>query len=218
VLWSRAMTGRLLLALYRFGFAVLTLVGIVAVAGDLIAKDRFVPANFFSFFTIQSNLIAVIVFLVGAARWRSAPSRRWDLVRGASVVYLTVTLIVFALLLAGTDVDVTMPWVDFIVHRIMPIAVIIDWMVAPPLHRIGFRSSLIWLVYPLAWTAYTLVRGALTGWYPYPFLDPANGGYGSVAFYVVAILVFGMALCAIVAWVGDALGSRRSRRLQSASG
>ena len=37
-----------------------------------------------------------------------------------------------------------------------------------------------------------MVRGALAGWYPYPFLDPANGGYGTVALYVVAILAFGL--------------------------
>ena len=36
------------------------------------------------------------------------------------------------------------------------------------------------MIYPLAWTVLTVIRGALDGWYPYPFLDPANGGYGAV--------------------------------------
>jgi hypothetical protein len=204
------MDRRIFLLVYRLGFAVLTIAAIVTVAADLIARDRFVPANFFSFFTIQSNLIAVAVFLLGAARIRREPSPGWDLVRGASVVYMTVTLIVFALLLADTDVDVTLPWVDTVVHRIMPLAVIVDWVIDPPTRRITFRASLLWLVYPLLWTAYTLVRGALTGWYPYPFLDPAGGGYGSVAIYVMAIFGFGVVLCAVIAWVGSALGARRA--------
>jgi hypothetical protein len=106
------MDRRVFLLVYRAGFAVLTIAAIVTVAADLIARDRFIPANFFSFFTIQSNLIAVAVFLLGAARVRRPSSAGWDLVRGASVVYMTVTLVVFALLLAGTDVDVTLPWVD----------------------------------------------------------------------------------------------------------
>jgi hypothetical protein len=125
---------------------------------------------------------------------------------------MTVTLVVFALLLAGTDVDVTLPWVDTVVHRIMPIAVIVDWLIDPPRHRIPVRTSLVWLAYPLVWTGYTLVRGALTGWYPYPFLDPANGGYATAAVYVVAIYVFGIALCALVAWVGSTIGARAADR------
>jgi hypothetical protein len=204
------MDRRVFLLVYRAGFAVLTIAAIVAVAADLITRDRFIPANFFSFFTIQSNLIAVAVFLIGAARVRRPASSGWDLVRGASVLYMTVTLVVFALLLAGTDVDVTLPWVDTVVHRIRPIAVIVDWLIDPPTERIAFRSSLVWLAYPLLWTGFTLVRGAFTGWYPYPFLDPANGGYGTVAAYIVAILVFGMALSAVIAWVGNTLGSRRA--------
>ena len=57
----------------------------------------------------------------------------------------------------------------------------LDWIVDPPTDRLSLRDGLLWLVFPLVWTALTLVRGAVDGWYPYPFLDPANGGYGQVA-------------------------------------
>jgi hypothetical protein len=206
------MDRRLLLVAYRVGFAVLTLVAIAVQAAELQARGVLVPANFLSYFTIQSNLIAVAVFLIGAARWRAAPSRTWDLIRGAAVLVMTVTLIVFALLLSGTDVNTALLWVDLVVHRVMPIAVMIDWMVDPQQGRISFTGSLRWLLYPLAWAAYTLVRGAATGWYPYPFLDPSNGGYATVALYVVAILVLGTALCAVIRWVGNTLRDRREGR------
>ena len=172
------------------------------------------PANFLSYFTIQSNLIACAVFLIGAARWKAESSPSWDLIRGAAVVVMTVTLVVFALLLSGTDVDTALQWVDLVVHRVMPIAVMIDWMVDPPRQAISLARGLTWLIYPLLWAGYTLMRGALTGWYPYPFLDPANGGYGTVAVYIVAILVFGVVLCGIVSWVGSTLRGRWDRRLQ----
>ena len=45
------------------------------------------------------------------------------------------------------------------------------------------------MIYPLAWTVLTLIRGALDGWYPYPFLDPANGGYGALVTTTVGIVV-----------------------------
>ena len=54
-----------------------------------------------------------------------------------------------------------------------------------------------------------MVRGLLAGWYPYPFLDPGNGGYGSVALYVVVIFAFGLLVIAALRLVGNALRDRR---------
>ena len=195
---------------YRIVFAALTFVAIAYQAWLLIDVGIFSPVNFFSYFTIQSNLIAVAVFLVGAARWRHPASKGWELVRGAALLYMTVTLVVFAVLLSGVDVDTQSAWVNFVVHQLFPIVVIADWLIDPPRHRLSFRDTLVWLAYPLVWTAYTVIRGAIVGWYPYPFLDPANGGYGTVALYVVGILVFGIVLCAVLGAVGNALGGRRS--------
>ena len=203
------MSSRLALAAYRLVFGLLALAAILVQLADLAGKGVLNPVNYFSYFTIQSNLIGVAVFLIGVAGWRAARSPTMDLARGGSVVYLTITFVVFAVLLSGTDVDTAIPWVDTVLHKIFPIVVIVDWLIDPPLARRTFRQSLVWLVYPLAWLAYTLVRGAVAAWYPYPFLDPANGGYGSVAAYVVAILAFGVLLCWIVVTIGNALGSRR---------
>jgi hypothetical protein len=204
------MDRRALINTYRLGFATLTVVAIAVQAADLNARGILVPSNFFSYFTIQSNLIAVAAFLVSVAWWRTAPMPTWELVRGASVLHMTITFVVFAVLLSGTDVDTAIPWVDTVLHRVMPLAVIADWLIDPPRHHIPFRSSLRWTTFPLLWLAYTMVRGVVLGWYPYPFLDPAYGRYASVAVYVVAILVFGIVLCALIAWVGNAVGARRS--------
>lgn len=132
------------------------------------------------------------------------------------MTYLTVTFVVFALLLSNTNVDTAMPWVDFILHKLFPIVVVLDWLLDPPMQRVTARQAAIWLAYPLVWVAYTLVRGALVAWYPYPFLNPANGGYGTVAAYVVGIVVFGIVVIAVVALVGNAIGSRRSTAASNA--
>jgi hypothetical protein len=202
------MNSRLVFVAYRAGTASLVLVAVLAQMADLLARQVLVPLNFFSYFTIQSNLIGAAVFLVAAANWRTGRSRVFELIRGAAVVYLTVTFVVFALLLSGTNVDTAIPWVNAVLHQLFPLVVIADWLIDPPRWAISVRQSLVWLAYPLAWTAYTLVRGAMVNWYPYPFLNPANGGYGNVAVYVVAILVFGAAICAIVAWIGAVLRRR----------
>ena len=65
---------------------------------DLAGKGVLSPVNFFSYFTILSNTFAVVVLLAGATVWRNQHSPRIDMVRGAATLYMTVTLIVFALL------------------------------------------------------------------------------------------------------------------------
>ncbi|CAN5636346.1 Pr6Pr family membrane protein [soil metagenome] len=203
------MNGRLFLRLYRVGFALAVVIAIGILVLDLVRLDRFDPLNFFSYFTIQSNLIAVAAFLL-AARSGGDRSHGLNLLRGGSVVYMTVTFVVFGLLLEGTNVDTTLAWVDFIVHKLFPIVVLIDWLIDPPRERVTVRQALLWLVYPLIWVAYTLARGALTDRYPYPFLDPTNAGYASVVIYIVAIFVFGLLVMAVVAMLGNWAGRRRA--------
>ena len=94
-------------------------------------------------------------------------------------------------------------------HKLFPVIVVLDWLIDPPVTRLTFRQALVWLVYPLIWTAFTIVRGAIDGWYPYPFLDPANGGYGSVIVVSAAIFVGFLAIIWITVWLGNAMRDRR---------
>jgi hypothetical protein len=197
------MSGRGLLALFRLVFGLLTFVAIGVQLKTLADDGRLDLVNYFSYFTILSNLVGATLLLVGAARWRAARSARLDLLRGGAVVYLTVTFIVFALLLSNTDVDLAIPWVNSVLHEIIPVVIVIDWLIDPPTTRLSMRQGLLWLSFPAAWIVYVLIRGELVGKYPYPFLDPANGGYASVAIYSVGILVLMVAICAAVVWVGS---------------
>jgi hypothetical protein len=206
--------GRALVAAYRAVFGLLALAAIATQAVSLSSLGIFNPANFFSFFTILSNLIAAAVLLVAAARWRSGRSRRPDLVRGGAVVYMAVTGIVYSLLLRGADVDTALVWVNVVVHYLMPVVMVADWLIDPPAERLTYRRGLLWLAFPFMWTIYTVIRGAIVGWYPYPFLDPANGGYGSVALYSLAILVVMFAVCAVVVAIGNARRGGTSRPLE----
>lgn len=206
----RSVDRRALLAILRIGFAGLAVAAIITQLLDLAGRGVLDPVNFFSYFTIQSNLIAVAALL-----WTVAiPAEQWtrahDLFRGAATTYITVTFVVFALLLADTDVDTAIPWVDRVLHRVIPIVLMADWLVDPPRVAIGFRASLWWLAYPAAWTAYTLVRGALVGRYPYPFLDPASGGYGTVLIYCVAILIGMVVVIVAVTRIGNGMRALRS--------
>ncbi len=200
----------LVLRLVRVATALIAIAAIVVQAGTLAGAGKLDLVNFLSYFTIQSNLIGIAVLLVLALRSPGARPRWLESLRGAATVYLTITFIVVILLLSNTDVGLQLAWVDFVLHKLTPVVIVLDWLLDPPSVRLSRRDALGWLVFPLLWLAYTMVRGPIAGWYPYPFLDPAHGGYGQVAITSLVILVAGAAVCLFIAWLGNRLSSRRT--------
>ena len=198
------------MALSRAFFAAVALVAIAVQLTDLAGKGVLNPVSYFSYFTIDSNLIAAAILLTGAAK-AGRSSARLDLFRGGAVVYMSITGIVFTLLLSNTDVDTAIPWVNTVVHELMPLVVLADWLVTPPATRILLRQGLLWLSFPLVWIIYTLIRGSIVNLYPYPFLNPAHGGYASVAVYSVGILVAMLVVCGLVVVLANASGGVQRR-------
>ncbi len=200
-------------AVARGAIAIVVLLAIAYQAWTLFGSGFFRPLRLFAFFTILSNLFGAAVFLALAVRRGRTRTRTFDFLRGAAVVYLMVTLVVVLVLLSGAELQVAVPWVDLLVHRVFPIIVLIDWLIDPPAHDLRVRDVLWWLAFPLIWLAVTLVRGAVDHWYPYPFLDPANGGYRSVAFFIGMILAGFLVIGGAVNAVSDVLRERARRRL-----
>jgi hypothetical protein len=195
----------------RLGFAATAIVAMTYQFASLNQRSSFAPANFFSFFTIQSNILGVVVLSLVALVPQAARTPGFDVVRSGVTLYLLITGVVFALLLAGLqeELQTTIPWVDFIVHKLMPVVVVVDWLVDPPRHRLSLGAALSWLSFPLAWFVYTLVRGASVDWYPYPFVDVARHGYDRVLVNG-AVLAVGMALAALaLAWLGNRRAATR---------
>ena len=174
----------------------------------------FDPTRFFAYFTIQSNLIDVAVFAWLVTRPDGTRSRGVELFRAAAAVYLTVTFFVVIFLLSDVPVGLQLQWVDIVLHKIFPVIVVLDWVLDPPRSRLVLRDIGSLIAFPLAWTALTMIRGAVdpTHWYPYPFLDPAKGGYGQVLVTAVAITIGFVAISAAIIWLGnwrrDASGMR----------
>jgi len=206
------MDRRRALAVVRAVVGVAVLLAIGYQAWLIIGSGLFRPLRFFAFFTIISNLFGAVLWLWLAARWKRARTRTDDLLRGASVLYLVVTLIVVVVLLSGAELSLSNPVVDVIVHRLFPILVLLDWLVDPPETDLRMRDVGLWLIFPLVWVALTLLRGAIDGWYPYPFLDPDNGGYRSVAYHVAAIFAGFLVIAGGIVPLGDFGRDRRLRR------
>ena len=166
-------------------------------------NPNFNVTNFLSFFTIESNIFGVMTVLISAAflamnKW----SVKLDNFRGAATLFMTITGITYFLLLRGIEdqLQTPIPWVNIVLHYAFPIAILIDWFVSPIARKITFRQTLTWLAFPIAYVTYSLIRGPIAGWYPYPFLDPTtDGGYAKIIIVGIGIATIALAGAAVLA-------------------
>lgn len=189
----------------RVAFAVLTAVALGTILLRGLDTEGFSVVNYFSYFTVLSNVMTVIVMAVGGLV--DPPGRNWQLFRGAVTLYMVITGIIYAVLLSNIDVGVASDWTNDVVHRIMPVVVLVDWVLLPSKTRITEAQSLIWLTFPLVYGVYSLIRGPFVDWYPYPFLDPRTQGYPAMVVGIVVLTVAFVLMALAVNAVGR-LGDR----------
>lgn len=186
----------------RIAAGLLVLAAVVTQITDQLANDAFVPQEYFAYFTIESSLMNVVTLVVAGvfALRHSFDTALLTSVRMAIVTYAVVTGCVYNVLLRNIpDTGFQgIGWPNDVLHVIIPIYIALDWLVSPGRARLGWSAIWVAVSYPLAWVAFTLIRGIATGWFPYPFLRPEGpGGWASVVVYVVGIASFIVILAAL---------------------
>jgi hypothetical protein len=156
--------------------------------------------NTFAFFTVQSNLIvgATTLLLAVSPHRNSTVFRVFRLI---GVVAITVTGVVYHVALSGIlELDGVHQLGNQLVHTVVPVLAVVGWLLFGPRGLTSARVVWLSLLFPLAWLAFTLVRGSFVHWYPYPFIDVTKLGYGKVALNCVwvALLLLGLAAGATV--------------------
>jgi hypothetical protein len=195
--------------IYRAVGALVALFGLVAmfyttVAGRSLAELPGVVGNFFSYFTVLTNILVLAAF---GAVWLSPESRAGRFfgrpqVRTAIAIYIAVVGAVYFLILRHTWQPEGLRWLaDAILHYATPLLFVLDWLLFVPKGRLRWANLRSWLLYPLGYAAYSLARGALTGWYPYPFIDVNALGYGrtlqNMVFFVAVFVLIGALVIAV---------------------
>jgi hypothetical protein len=207
------MHGTTFVKTYRTAIGLLGFSALVTEVATLHERDKLDLGNFFSYFAVGSNLFAAVVLIAGGlALTAKGESTTFAMLRGAATLYLAITGIVFSLLLAGLEgVEFTaVPWDNIVLHYLMPLLIVIDWFVFPTVARISFARGLIWLIYPLLYVPYSLIRGHFNHWYPYPFLDPGTRGYTGVIQSSIGVALVAIVLVYVLTlFTGP--GSLRSR-------
>jgi hypothetical protein len=148
-------------------------------------------ADWLSYFTIWSNVtVAVVMTLLAIPPLRDSGVFR--AVRLDAVLMITITGIVYAVVLAPTSVQ--RGWDNLsnsLLHQVTPLLTLGVWAVFGPRGWVGRSTVLGALGIPLMWVGWMLLRGGATGTYPYPFVDVAVLGLGPALINVAGILAAG---------------------------
>ncbi|MFD8568693.1 Pr6Pr family membrane protein [Streptomyces sp. NPDC057694] len=189
-------------AAFRFLIALAALTGIVI---DLTISDS--ALRVLSYFTIQSNILVAVVLALSAARAWSARPPLPPLVTGGTLLFICITGLVYHFVLANSSSGFSMTddpdhvmtgWrtvSNQLLHTVTPLAVVLDWLLLTRPGLLRPRHAALWLLYPLAYFGFALIRGAIMtpgtpARYPYPFLDVDAHGYPGV---LTNAVVFGLA-------------------------
>lgn len=108
-----------------------------------------VVANFFSYFTVDSNSLTVVVLMLGAIVLARSPEPepRWlTLGRAAATTYMVITGVVYNILLRGLPAEAVVGWSNEILHVVGPAYLLLDWLLAPG--RNGLRPATRWRCWP----------------------------------------------------------------------
>jgi hypothetical protein len=195
--------------LWRLVFATLGALAIAwqwqaAVFGGMSASPLGSTVVYFSFFTTQTNVLAVLVLLAPAVapgsrigRWTASEG-----VRAAAAMYIAVVGLVFHFLLSATWKPEGLAALgNLVVHYLMPAALVLDWLLFTPKGRLRWIDPVKWLAFPLVYGLWTVIHGALIGWYPYFFIDIGRLGWTRALINYAGLLVFfvivGLAIVAI---------------------
>lgn len=130
--------------------------------------------NFFSYFTIQSNLAVALAMTLPWLAPQSALGKFFlrPSVRTAIATYIIFVAVIFDLLLRHSrQLEGLSLATDTLLHYVIPVLFVIDWLFFVPKGTLHLKVALVWLSFPAAYIAWTLIHGALSGFYPYPFVS-----------------------------------------------
>ncbi|MBZ9671041.1 Pr6Pr family membrane protein [Mesorhizobium sp. ES1-3] len=169
---------------------------------------------YFSFFTILTNIGAVLVHtsLLSSSGYAWLPAFAGPRMRAGVAVSITLVFIVYATVLARLwQPQGLFLLCDVLLHYVTPVLFVLWWLISGADGRTRWSDISWWVVYPIAYLAYALARAPLAGEVPYPFLDIARNGVESVTVAALAITALFVAICVVAVFVDHGIKRLRSK-------
>ena len=139
--------------------------------------------RFFSFYTILTNILVAVCFMVLLVKPNSRLSIFFSQtsVLTATAIYIFVVGLIYNLVLRQIWSPVGFQRLaDELLHVVIPLMFILYWYLFKPKGRLEWKNAFPWLIYPFFYAVFVLFRGALSGFYPYPFIDANILGFKKV--------------------------------------
>lgn len=131
--------------------------------------------RFFSYFTILTNTMVALFF---TAKTLGVPKIDYKTWLTPIAVYITVVCVVYQTLLRPVWTPEGFQIViDELLHSIIPVLTVVYWFLYDGAKHVVWSLIPKWLVYPLVYLIYILVRGMFSGFYPYPFINVLEIGW-----------------------------------------
>jgi hypothetical protein len=148
------------------------------------------------YFTILTNL-GVAVLMAATALGTRISAR----VQGGLLLSILMVGLTYHAILARLWAPQGLAWwADQGLHSATPLLTLVWWSLFGD-RRVSLHDLPAWLIWPALYAAYALTRGALTGFWPYPFLDADRLGWTQVALntcgMVLTFAALGLVLIAL---------------------
>ena len=167
--------------------------------------------RYFSYFTILTNLLVATCYTAILLIPDSAAGRfffRQQNLAAITVYIIIVGLIYNTILRFLWNPQGLQAVVDELLHAAIPVLAFICWLLFAGKDKLQWKDISSWLIYPLAYLAYVLLRGSSSGFYPYPFIDRAVLGTTKVLVNAAGITL----LFTIISFAFVALGKYITKR------
>lgn len=171
--------------------------------------------NFFSYFTVMTNILATGAFAGALLPVTTSAGRlaRNPVIRAAVAMYIAVVGLTYHFLLAHVWDPHGWLWVaNGLLHYVMPVAFVLDWILFVPKGALKWHDPLSWLAFPVVYTVWTLIHGYASGgadgWWPYWFMNVPALGLPMAAFWLIGMLVFFLVVGLLVVAIDRRLGRR----------
>ena len=179
------------------GWAALALQYALVLTGTLGADSFTRSINFFSYFTILTNILAALALTLPWLATQSALGEFFSRpsVRTAIAAYTIIVMtIVYFVLRHLTNLQGWDFVADVLLHYVMPVLFVIDWLFLVPKQTLKMKDSIFWLAFPIIYLVWTFIHGAYSGFYPYPFLNTSELGIARVLLNEAGLLAIFLVL------------------------
>lgn len=170
--------------------------------------------RFFSYFTIQTNcMVAVsctILLLVPSSKLGNFFSRQQTM--AAITVYVVIVGLIYNTILRFLwNPQGLQELVDELLHSVIPVLAVIYWLLFAGKDQLRWTNIFYWLIFPFAYIIYVLIRGSISGFYPYPFINTTLLGLNKVLVNALGIAVIFTIISLLFVAAGRSLSKNQQK-------